>query len=61
MNKILVTNDEVTLLESDEKLNVTLSDKFDLFDIVKLNINRPYIIPHLFSSYNSKFYEDFNS
>ena len=42
MNKILVTNDEVTLLESDEKLNVTLSDKFDLFDIVKLKINMIY-------------------
>lgn len=38
MNKILVTNDEVTLLEADEKLKVTLSDKFDLFDIVKLKI-----------------------
>lgn len=38
MNKILVNNDEVSLISTDEKINVTLSDKFDIYDIVKLRI-----------------------
>ena len=39
MNKIKVTNEQVLFEESDEKVEVTLSDKLDIFDIIKLKIN----------------------
>lgn len=38
MNKILINNDDIKLLEEDECLEVTLSDKLDFYDIVKMNI-----------------------
>lgn len=38
MNKILVKNDCVNVLDSDDLIKVTLSDKFDIYDIVKLKI-----------------------
>lgn len=39
MNKIRVINEQVLFEESDEKIEVTLSDKLDIFDIIKLKIN----------------------
>lgn len=38
MNRIEVKNDEITLLESDELIEVSLSDKFEIFDVRKMNI-----------------------
>lgn len=39
MNKIKVINEQVLFEESDELIEVTLSDKLDIFDIIKLKIN----------------------
>lgn len=39
MNKIKVTSEQVLFEESDELIEVTLSDKLDIFDIIKLKIN----------------------
>ncbi len=38
MNKIRVIDEQVLFDESDDKIEVTLSDKLDIFDIIKLNI-----------------------
>lgn len=38
MNKIEVKNNEITLLKSDELIEVSLSDKFEIFDVRKMNI-----------------------
>ena len=38
MNKIRIINEEVFFDESDDTIEVTLSDKLDIFDIIKLNI-----------------------
>lgn len=38
MNEIVVKNGCVALTDSDEKVEVTLSDKLDTYDIVKLNV-----------------------
>lgn len=38
MNKIRVINEQVLFEESDELIEVTLSDKLDIFDIIKLQI-----------------------
>ena len=39
MNKIKFKNNEITLLETDDLITVSLSDKFELFDIKKIEIN----------------------
>lgn len=39
MNKIKVVDEQVLVEESDELIEVTLSDKLDIFDIIKLRIN----------------------
>ena len=39
MNYIKINEDIVSLIESDENIIVSLSDKLDIFDIVKLEIN----------------------
>lgn len=38
MNKILINNDNIELLESDECIELTISDKLDIFDILKINL-----------------------
>ena len=38
MNKIKIINEQIELLESDDKIEVSLSNKLDIFDIIKLNI-----------------------
>lgn len=38
MNKIKIVNEQIEISESDEKIEVSLSDKLDIFDIIKLNI-----------------------
>lgn len=38
MNKITVSNNDVELKESDSKIVVAMSDKLDLYDILKINI-----------------------
>jgi len=38
MNKIKIVNDNIDLIETDELIEVTLSDKYELFDIRKMNI-----------------------
>ena len=38
MNKISVVGDYVSLKEGDDLINLTLSDKLDIFDVVKINI-----------------------
>ena len=37
-NRISIKCDEVKLLNSDEKIIVSLSDKFDIYDVTKINI-----------------------
>lgn len=37
-NKIVINNDEVKLLDSDENICINLSDKLDIYDVVKINI-----------------------
>lgn len=39
MNKIKIINEQVLFEESDDLVEVTLSDKLDIFDIIKLKIN----------------------
>lgn len=39
MNKIKVIGEQVLFEESDDLIEVTLSDKLDIFDIIKLNID----------------------
>lgn len=39
MNKIKIINEQILFEKSDELIEVTLSDKLDIFDIIKLNIN----------------------
>lgn len=39
MNKLKIINEQIIFEESDELIEVTLSDKLDIFDIIKLNIN----------------------
>lgn len=39
MNKIRVIGEQILFEESDERIEVTLSDKLDIFDIIKLKIN----------------------
>lgn len=38
MNKIKIVNEQILFEESDELIEVTLSDKLDIFDIIKLKI-----------------------
>lgn len=38
MNRIKVKNNDITLIESDELIEVTLSNKFEIFDVRKMNI-----------------------
>lgn len=38
MNRIEINEENVTLLDSDDKIIVTLSDKLDIFDITKVHI-----------------------
>lgn len=38
MNKIKIKNNDISLLETDELITVTLSDKLEIFDVQKMNI-----------------------
>ena len=38
MNKIRIINEQIELLDSDDQIEVSLSNKLDIFDIIKLNI-----------------------
>ena len=38
MNKLIITDEEIKLEESDELIEVTISDKLDIFDVTKIKI-----------------------